>query len=173
MSSIGYYRLKILADSAKDVSMYINNVEFKKYIVPIESCEPKILKYLDSNGQYRFYPFNNYYSTRDNPSLIGQSNKLITSILTDQTNKQAIGYRNERKMQLTADVSKDELEKLSDIYVSPRVYLYVGSNNSDQLKDWIEVTVEASDAIIRRPKGDYGRIDLTVTLPEYFTIKMI
>ena len=174
MSEIGYYRLKVLADSAKDVPIYINNVPFIKKIVPVPFCgEGKILKYLDHTGQYRFYSFNSYFRTYDNPNQIGNVNKLITSILTDQSNKQNIGYTNERKITLSADVSKDELDILQDLYVSPRVYLYIGSNNSDLSKDWLEVIAEPNEAIVRRPKGNYGRFDLTVTLPEHFTIKMI
>jgi len=174
MSEIGYYRLKTLADTEKDVPIYVNNVPFLKHIVPVAFCEGgKILKYLDHAGQYRFYSFNSYFRTYDNPNQIGLSNKLITSILTDQTNKQNIGYTNERKINLSADVTKDELDILQDLYVSPRVYLYIGTNNSDLAKDWLEVIAEPNEAIVRRAKGNYGRFDLTITLPEHFTIKMI
>lgn len=173
MSTVGFYRLKVLADTQKDVSVYINTEEFTKTVVPIDTCPGfRLLKYLDRNGQYRFYPFSNFYSIKDNPEKIGSASKLLTSILTDKTNKQNVGYRNERVLQLTADVSETELEKLQDIYVSPRVYLYVGENNSDLDKDWIEVEAKANDAIVRRSKGGFGSINLTVTLPEHFTIKM-
>jgi hypothetical protein len=174
MSTVGYYRYKTLADSDRDVIIYINSVPYVKSIKTIDVCDGfKLLKFLNKSGQYRFYPFSNYYQTKDLPELIGTTNKFITSILTDMSNRQNIGYKNERTLLLTADVSKDELEILQDIYTSPRVYLYVGTNNSDLPNDWIEVTVKVSDAIVRRPKGDYGRIDLTITLPEWFSIKMI
>jgi hypothetical protein len=175
MSKIGYYRYKTTADQAKSVNLIINYaVAASMNIIPIEYCEPgKILKYLDKNGEYRFYPFLSYHKIYDNPSLIGVTNKFITSILNSQTNSQVIGYKNERRLDLTADLDEDQLLILSDIYTSPRVYLYIGSNNSDTASDWLEVKVDVKDNIVRRPKFSYGRIDLTITLPEHFTIKMI
>jgi hypothetical protein len=173
-SELGYYRYKTKADSAKTIDFYDDGVLIaSKTIIPIDSCEGgKTLKYLDSSGQYRFFPFNSFYQTYDNPSLIGTTNKFITSILTAQSTQSVIGYKNERKMDLTVDVDELQLAKLSDIYTSPKVYLYIGTTE-DTAKDWLEVTVQPSQAIVRRRKGSYGRIDLTVTLPEYFTIKMI
>ena len=175
MSSIGYYRYKTLADSEKTVNWTVNFVNVaSKTIIPIEACAGSvILKYLDSDGQCRFFPFNKYYRTFDNPQLIGTTNKFITNILTDHSSKQNIGYKNERKMELTADVSDEELEKLMYIYTSPRVYLYIGSGVSDIESDWLEVIINVSDAVIKRRKRVSGRISLTVILPEHFSVAMI
>jgi len=174
MSEIGYYRYKTDVD-IKTINWTVNYVNVgSKTITPVAFCEGgKILKYLDSNGQYRFYPFNKYYQTTDTPVLIGKSNKLITSILTDQSNTQNVGYKNERILELVADVPTNELEKLTDIYTSPRVYLYNGNGVSDIAKDWLEVTIQANESIVKRRKSNSGRIGITVTLPEHFTIKMI
>lgn len=175
MSTIGYYRYKTLADEAKEVNFTVNGVlTGTKTITPINFCVGgKILKYLDKNGQYRFYPFNKYYETNDNPTLIGTSNKLITSILSDQSNKKNIGYKNERKISLVADVPNDELDKLVDIYSSPRVYLYIGNGSQDGDQYWLEVEANADQNIVRRRKANTGQINITVTLPENYSIKMI
>lgn len=175
MSKIGYYRYKCLADIEKIIPFYINSeLVCEHTIKPILVCgTPKVLKYLDSNGQYRIYPFSSVYRSLETQKQIGSVNKFITSILTGQTNKQNIGYNNERKLELTANVAGDELEKLTDIYTSPRVYLFIGTGNSDLANDWLEVTIEIKDAIIHRPKGNYGQMDITVNLPEQFTIKNI
>lgn len=175
MSIVGYYRYKTLADEEKEVNFTQDfNPAGTKTIVPVDFCEgSKILKYLDHTGQYRFYPFNQFYRTNDNPTLIGKTNKLITSILSNQSNTHNVGYNNERKIDLTAIVPNNELEKLTDIYTSPRVYLYIGDGVSDIDSDWLEVESVANQNIVRRPKANTGEINITVTLPEHFTIKMI
>lgn len=175
MSEIGYYRYKTTADVEKVINWEVNgaNIAFKD-VIPLETCTGDlIIKYLDKNGQYRFYPFNKFYRTTDEPELIGTANKFITNILSDQTNKQNIGFRNDRKIELTADVPTAELDKLADIYTSPRVYLYIGSGSSDIAKDWLEVNQVASNPIVRRRKRKTGRIDITITLPENFSITML
>ena len=175
MSEIGYYRYKTTADAEKTVNWDVNYTNVaSKNIIPIDTCTGDlIIKYLDKNGQYRFYPFNRFYQTKDEPELIGTANKFITNIYSDQTNKQNIGFKNERKRELTADVPNDELDKLVDIYTSPRVYLYIGSGSSDSAKDWLEVNQVISNPIVRRRKKTTGRIDITITLPENFSITML
>jgi hypothetical protein len=63
MSEIGYYRYKTLADSEKTVNWTVNFINVaSKNIIPVDYCnDDLIVKYLDKNGQYRFYPFNRYY----------------------------------------------------------------------------------------------------------------
>lgn len=175
MSEIGYYRYKTLADSERDVVLYINGVEAgRKTIKPMDFCEgDRILKYLDKNGQYRFFPFNKYYEEYDSPEQIGTTNKFITSILNAQTNKQNVGFKNDRRLDLTGEATLEQLEKLIDIYSSPRVYLYTGSGGSDADSDWLEVGIESSAPVIKPRKRKLARIDITITLPENFTIKMI
>lgn len=175
MSQIGYYRYKTLADAVKTVNFTVNSVNVaSKQVQPVQSCTGDlILKYIDKNGQYRFFPFNKFYRTSDTLEKIGDVNRFITNILTDQSNSQNIGFKNSRKIALTAEVSTSELEVLTDIYDSPRVYLYIGSGSSDIAKDWLEVVQEIPDAVVRRRKRTFGKIDIIITLPEHFTVSMI
>lgn len=174
MSQVGFYRYKTLADTEKTVSIYINNVlDGTKTVKPIEVCDGSmIIKYLDKNGQYRFYPFNKYYETIDTPEHIGEVNRFISDIYTDQSDKQNVGYNNTRKIYARADVPNEHLEKLIDLYSSPRVFLYIGTT-SDLASDWLEVKVKANPAIIKRRKANEGRIDLEITLPKNYSITML
>jgi hypothetical protein len=175
MSQIGYYRYKTLATAIRTINFTVNFVNVaSKQIVPVQSCTGDlILKYLDKKGQYRFFPFNKFYRTTDTLEKIGNVNKFITSILTDQSNEQNIGFKNSRKIALTAEVNTSELEALTDIYDSPRVYLYIGSGTDDAAKDWLEVVQEVPDPVVKRRKRTFGKIDVVITLPEHFTISMI
>lgn len=175
MSQIGYYRYKLAATTERTIDFNKNGIlAGSKTIKPVEYCSgDRILKYLDSKGQYRFYPFNKYYETNDNPRLIGTTNEFITSILNDNTNSKNIGYKNTRSISLVADVSDNELTYLTDIYSSPRIYLYIGSNNSDTQADWLEVRRTGGNTPVKRRKENTGRIEIVIELPEHFSIKMI
>lgn len=177
MSSIGYYRYELSNVGngvTKTVTLNIGGTPtYTKTITGKEFCTgSKLIKFLDKKGQYRFLPCNKFYQTLDNPTLIGKTNELITSILSDQTNSKSIGYRNDRVLSLVScDLNETELTFTSDIYSSPRVYLYIGTG--DDAKDWLQVTVLSSDNIVKRRKLNFGVINFSVQLPENFTIKMI
>ena len=178
MSSIGYYRYKVdnLPEGVNNIAFYKNGQLAVTHSVIVKPfCEDeRLVKYLDKNGQYRFYPFNRYWESKDKPKSIGTTNKLITSILSGLTNKQNVGVKNERSITLVAsDVPETELEILQDLWVSPRVYLYIGSTNADEAKDWIEVTVSGGDTTSKRKKQISGKISITVELPEWFSVSML
>jgi hypothetical protein len=174
MSQIGYYRLKTLADSDKTVLCLINNVPFTKEIEVLDDCfNSIILKYLDKTGQYRFFAFHKYYRTYDTPDQIGSVNKLLVSILTDKTDSQNIGYKNKRKIDISADVTENQLVIIQDLYTSPRIYYYVGNGTTDLDNDWIEINLKSNENIVKRPKGGFGVINFTMELPENYTITML
>ena len=175
-SAPGYYRLKI-DDLTEDTTytLLIDSVPgaTKDVIVKPTCDEDLLVKYLDKNGQYRFYIFNKYYEIKDSPNLIGKVNKFITDILDSQSNSENIGYRNERTWSLVADdVSDDELEKLSDIYTSPQVYLYIGDGSTDIDSDWLEVTVKG-DNLVKARKDKFSIVNIDIILPEHFTINKL
>lgn len=174
---IGLYRYKIASVSASG-----NTVVFKVggtttktcTVIPINLCTGKrILKYLNRDGQYRFYPFTNVYDEIDQPKEIGKVSNLITSIVNSKTNAKSVGYKSERTISLTSDpIPTEQLEMVRDIYNSPRVYLYVGSG-TDTESDWILVTVKADKSIRREKKNKFTTLQLDVTLPQTYSITML
>lgn len=174
MSEIGYYRYKTIADEEKIVNFTKDGIlAGTKTIIPIEVCEgSKILKYLDRSGQYRFYPFNKFWESKDKPKLLGKASKIIESVLNSQSSESNIGYKNDRTISLVAEnVSQDELTLLSDIYTSPRVLLYIGTT-TDEKKDWIEVDVKG-DNINRLRKRKFTKVNIDITLPKWYSISML
>lgn len=174
MSEIGFYRVKTLANVAKTITFLKNGIPSGSHnIVPVAVCPENLrVKYIDRNGQYRFIAFENHYSISDQPQIIGTYNKLIADILTDKTDSQNIGYKNTRRMFGSIEINKDQLVYFADIYTSPRVYLYIGSNNSDTAADWLEVLIESGQNIVKRSKGNAGQINIIIELPEYNTINL-
>lgn len=174
MSEIGYYRYKIKPSQSVDVKFNVNfQLASTKSIVVKEVCDGfKLLKYIDKDGQYRFYPFNKYWESSDKPKLIGKSSKIIESVLNAQSSESNIGYKNDRTVSLVAEsVGQDELTLLSYIYTSPRVYLYIGTT-TDEAKDWLEVEIKG-DNINKLRKRKFTKVNIDVILPEWYSIRMM
>lgn len=175
MSQIGYYRIKTFPSTEGEAitNIFVNGaLTLTAKVIAKKWCDNyRLVKYLDRSGKYRFFPFNNHWQKTDTPTAIGTVNKFVTSILSDQSSTRSVGYKNTRKMSLTAgDVSADEIEVLSDIYYSPRVYLYVGSG-TDKAADWVLVTI-TGDGISRMKKNNFKKVTIDVTLPEFYSIRM-
>ena len=175
-SNIGYYRLKVQNLTVDTDFEFYQGATLKctKTVRVRPFCtNNKLLKYLDKSGRYRFIVFNQFWEMKDNPQLLGKTNKLITSILTDQADARAVGYRNERRLSLTADdVAADELVLISEAFTSPRVYLNIAVTGDDA-KDWLEVTIEPVEKLVRTRKGNYSTVNIDVILPEQYNISMI
>lgn len=168
----GFYRYKTTADQIKNIKMPTRINDEVKQVTPLETCDGDlVLKYLDKNGHYRFFNCNKYYATRSLPEKIGSINRFLTDLLTGQSDSVSAGYRNKRTIEATAEVPAVYLDKFSDIYTSPRVYLKVGA--TDLKKDWVLVEVRASDSIVRRRKANTGQIGLSIILPTHYTVNMI
>jgi hypothetical protein len=81
MSQIGYYRYKFsdVIEGEQYVELYINGSKKKTCtVIGLPVCTGfKILKYLNKDGQYLFYPFNQYWQQQDAPKLIGKTNIFV------------------------------------------------------------------------------------------------
>lgn len=167
----GYYRYKIsdLPVGTHNFNWYINGqIAGVSTVIIREFCNNyKYLKYLDNNGIYRMFSFNNKWEQVDTPTLIGKTNRIITSLKNSQANTLNIGYKNKRTINIVAEnVNTDELLKLTDIFTSPRVYLNLGTETKE---DWVLVTL-TGDGIGRRRKNEFGKFIATIELPEHYSI---
>lgn len=173
----GFYRYKFdnLTVGSHEVTFTAaDGTTYKKTVIVKPFCdESKYLKYIDNNGYYRFYPFNKFFEIKGSAKAIGTINKIVENIKYSQSTENQIGYENTVTVELTAEgLTFEELTILSAIYESPRVYYYIGSG-ADELKDWLEVTVKSKDGLYRKKKGNCYNVELTITLPERQTIKML
>ena len=177
MSTIGFYRYKVPSVSANGntVTFQVGGVDAKVCnIFPLNYCDgKKILKYMNRDGQYRFMAMSNYFEESDNPKMIGKTTELVRSILTSKSTTRNVGYKSDRKLQLKSEpLSTEQLLIVRDIYLSPRVYLYIGSG-TDLESDWILVDIKPVKAIRQEYKARFSTIELEVTLPETYAITML
>lgn len=172
---VGYTRYKIsnLAEGTHFFKFYKDGVEIVTHIAEIKECcgDMILLKYLDSKGMYRFFPFNQHWEKNITGSNIGNVSEFVTSIETSMTSEKSIGKEIETTISATAtNVTQEELDVLADLFTSPRVYMYDNSGNDTQ-KNWIIVQVQNS-APIRRRKNNPQNVNITLKLPQNYAITL-
>lgn len=179
MSRTGIHRVtyaNLQPNTVVDVNLFVNGEpDSQKTIIVKPICEGgKFIKYLNRNGEYRCWYFNSYYEEKIEANNLGSTNELILSILTAQGSEKDLGSKVKRQLDLVAEnVSANELLILSDLYTSPRVYLYIGDKTDYSPQNWLLVKVKNTDNIIKRRKANFSDIDLTIELPENSTISSI
>ena len=169
---VGYYRYKISdLPRGRHLFTFYNKGEIvcQHEAVIKEFCTDfKIVKYLDSLGRYRFFPFNSNWEKRITVKQIGEKQNIVTSIFNSQSDTSNIGYDTQSVLTLTAEnVNSDELDKLSEIFASPICYLHVGTN--DEPQSWIKVIV-SGNGLNRRKKDLLGKVVINVELPKAYAI---
>lgn len=171
--SVGFYRYKTTFSESGTVQIISSaNVDVTHTIRIVEACvNSKEIKYIDSLGQYRFYAFNEFFSSSDKPKLIGQVNKFVTNIRTSQSDKSVVGYENVRKMFLKQEVNTADLEIIKDINVSPRIYLRTGLGDTEE--DWLEVVRIGGTNEVKRAHLEWDKYSLELELPKWSTVKMM
>jgi hypothetical protein len=122
-----------------------------------------LLKYVDRNGQYRFFPFTRFYIRRSNPIAIGTIDELIISLATDTGDTREIGYKNKDNLTLSAaQLNTDEKALLKDLYTSPEVYLVEATK-------LVRVKV-AGDNISKLAKDNFSDLTIDILLPSSYNI---
>ncbi len=129
------------------------------------------IKYLASDGKYKFIPFKRSIVLQQSDSKVGDVSSLIESGSGLTSGSMAIGYTTYKKLQLSTPVSKEQYLTYADVLSSPRVYL---QKDTDELVDnntnWIPVTVEGGNSYsVVKPKEIFT---IMITLPEYNNLKM-
>jgi hypothetical protein len=134
----------------------------------------KIVKFLDRNGKYRVYNFNCKWEQSSSVTERGIINKSIVNLLASQGDKSSLGKDKVTTISLTAKGLDQEMyDKLSDIYDSPKVFMYIGDGLSDVTKDWIEVISTTDSYTSRKRKSEFNEININIQLPSQYTITKI
>lgn len=171
---VGMVRAKINGLNLGDntVSLWVNGVE--SYSMNIECREictgQKLIKYMDRNGMFRFYAFNKNFQERINTVELGRTSKLITSILTDQSDSLSIGKDMNKFIDLTEDVNASDLLLLEDLFCSPLIYMYIGSG-TDTAADWINMKIADGEMVTRIRKGNMTKVAFTLEYPKQYSVK--
>ena len=130
------------------------------------------LKYLASDGLYRFLAFDTHYTSTMQSESIGQVSKLSTSFHTAQAPNYNIGQKSTKQITAVAkSVKNDQFLTYMDVFNSPRVYMQIDANAEDDDSNWVLVTVADSGNQFKEKKGSQT-FSCVITLPDVQTITM-
>ena len=177
MSKKGYYRYKLegLTKGVTNVTFYVNALPFVTHkVLARETCTGwRQLKWLDDNGQYRFFAFLELYSIKDTSKSIGKTSNFIDSLMSTQSDTKNIGQSTDRNLILRAiNVTSEERAILSSLGSSPRVFLYVGDFTKDEKVDYVQVEVK-TDGVALKEKQRPSNFEVTVMLPKRYNQTML
>lgn len=177
------YRLKLqnLPVGENKLPIYVYNTFLEessligeKVVTVKPACEDPTkyiyLKYLSSDGQYRYCKFDNVYTVADSNEINGQVSKLSNSFTSAQGDKYTIGYSTTRTISCKTIVRNDEYEEYMNLLRSPRVYMQKDAELDDFDKNWILVTVEGSNTLFTKKSSQV--FSVTITLPTIQNIRM-
>jgi hypothetical protein len=166
----GFVRLAIEPSQTgeQNIPLYINSIPYTHRLNVREFCSSSVMvKYLDRNGEYRFFPFSQYYERISKPEKIGQVDNLIISLQNDSGNTKNIGYKNSDQLTLNATlVNQSELSLLKDLYNSSDVYILTSANK------WLQVTIKG-DNVSKKAKAKFSDISITVILPKSYNVTQL
>ena len=129
------------------------------------------IKYLASDGKYKFIPFKHSIILQQMDSKKGDISSFIESASGLTSSEVPIGYSTYKKMQLSTPTTKAQYLTYVDVLSSPRVYLQKDTEELiDNNTNWIPVTVEGSNSFsVVKPKEMFT---INITLPEYNNLSM-
>lgn len=131
----------------------------------------KYIKYLSTDGKYKFIPFKKYVTLSQDDELIGETGKLMTDLKTAQSNSYSLGYSSQKKMLLTTTCTQEQYNEWSKVFQSPRVYLQLKDPNlNDEDENWLLVRVEGTASF--STKKPCTTFSMTIVLPDYNNIIM-
>lgn len=149
----------------------------KKVKVRRNSCDnPEkyiYLKFLDSDGRYKFIQFDRYYTSETTQEKLGTISKLSTSFINAQGSTYNIGYEQKKYINASIQLSNEEFKVNYGLFSSPRVYMQVNETTAlnDGDENWVLVSVENVGGGFNSKKNSQT-LSVKIELPEIFTLKM-
>lgn len=154
---------------------YVKKIAEKEVIVlPMKSCDAddyKYIKYLSTDGKYKFIPFQKYFTMTQQDESLGETTKFSTNLKTAQGDTYSLGTKTEKQLVLTTSCTQEQYEEWSKVFQSPRVYLQLKDPTLyDEDENWLLVKVEGGNQY--STKKTRTTFSLTVKLPSYNNITM-
>lgn len=132
------------------------------------------LKWLNEFGCYNYWLFNEQHESTLSSKSRGVINNDFKNIADTVSTFKSLGRNIGEQMSISVDfLTADDINVLKGIVTSPKVYLFTGERFTDNtFNDWIEVDLSNKEIAIRDFKNNVPEINLTLNLPNYYTINL-
>lgn len=144
---------------------YFLDKTFNIDVLPNVACGLYV-KFFDYNtGYYKHWLFDKYYEMQGEHESYGTVENF--SLNLRDGNDLEIGKKFKRKMLVSVDLTQEELNYISGIFSSPRIY-YQDTNGN-----WIPVKLDDSTNVLKYPKNNSGVTMFTFTEAQQNTVTML
>ncbi len=157
------------------IEMFVNDAFVANInVTKVESQCGIYLKWLNSNGSYSCWLFDAIHKDNLTPKTIDEINGYYDNLQNLTATSHLIGKTANRTLQINTKFENGDSAYLSDLAISPAVWMYAHQVPFQQVQDrydWIGVKVSDSAFSVDR-KTSKQKFNITVTLPDVNTITL-
>lgn len=155
------------------IELYLNET-FKANIniTKVESQCGVYLKWLNYEGSYSYWLFDSIFKDNLTPKTIDDFAGYYDNLQNLTSTSHLIGKTATKTLQINTKFDNGDAEYLSDLVMSPAVWMYAHQVPFQQIQDkhdWIGVKVSDAAFQVDR-KNSKQKLNLTITLPDVNTI---
>lgn len=132
------------------------------------------IKWLNQYGSYNYWLFNSQHEEIIGHSSKGVINNDFNSLDNTTSVFKSLGRDVKHEINVLSDqLTQDDIDLLSGICYSPKIYLFTGVPYSEaSLNDWVEIELKNGNVPLRDFKGNVPDVELTFKLPDNYTISL-
>jgi len=148
----------------EDYTYILKPLKVKYVAASKQSCNTFYVRWLNSLGGWDYWLFQFKIYETDKVESVGTYQKYFDSIASAKSFENYIGKNITPQVQVAAEfITPDEAIGLRSLKTSPSVEWY-----NEETSSWIGVRVEPSSFLFRSDSLNYGKLELTITLPQRF-----
>jgi hypothetical protein len=131
--------------------------------------EKHYLKWINRYGGWNYWLFEKGKKFI-NPKGLGEVNNDFNDFQQTMSQTLNIGVTSRKTFSMNADVTEEDMLTLSDLFESPKIYLFTGTpNTSSTYTDWIEVNMKDKQVKIADSKYNAINVQFDIELPTRVT----
>jgi hypothetical protein len=132
----------------------------------IPNCSGKhYIKWINRFGGWNYWLFDRGKKTLT-PKALGEINNDFNNIEDTLSPTLNIGVSSKKSTIVNDDVHERDMLLLSDLFESPKIYLFTGEPNTvSNFNNWLEVGIKEKSTKIQDPKYNYINVEVEIELP--------
>lgn len=179
-----------LSDGLNNTEIYdqlvsgINVLEIRKnisnalrYTLNIEMVEPcgnyYYIKFMNDFGVWQYWLFDNG-SEQLTTKALGEVNNNYNDLDLSTSITKQIGKEANETFSVTTDIlTAEQMQLLKPLLTSPKIYLWTGEVGvASTIYDWLEIKLTTANHLVKNPKIELNKLNLTFELPDLDTRKL-
>jgi hypothetical protein len=139
-----------------------------------ESCKGVYLKWLNAQGGYSYWLFENTYAVDRTVKDMGELDRDFSNLDSSFGRTSQIGRQSQDTLKLLAELlTPPQRNIVQNLVESPKVFLFTGTPyGKTGYSDWVEVSVKTNSVRIKNPRQELTNFAFDIELPERYVITL-